>query len=232
MNKNNLITFSLIILALIASAYIRNFTWQDPVTLWSNAVSQSPNKVRPNYEMGLAYAARGANSIAFTYMKRAKNLDASFFGNAMFLQAKKYQQEGRSDEAIREYKKILRQQPNSPEALNSLGMIYFQKSLFIEAEQAFIEAIRMKPAFSEAHSNLGQVYQQMNHLEGATREYREAIRLNPADAEPHAELGYVYAKAAQYEAAIAEFRIALKLDPQHANARRYLEQALAYTKAR
>lgn len=69
----------LIITAILAaSAYDRNFIWRDNFSLWQDTAFKSPNKARPNYELGLAYGRKKNPEMAFYYMKRAKDLDPLF----------------------------------------------------------------------------------------------------------------------------------------------------------
>ncbi len=72
-----MIFFIILILYTIVS-YNRNHIWKDDFTLWSDAVMKSPNKARPNYELGRAYSDYNDFDSAYHYMKRATELDPAF----------------------------------------------------------------------------------------------------------------------------------------------------------
>lgn len=56
----------------------RNAVWHDDIGLWGDTVKKSPNKARPNYELGVSYSEINNAEKAFYYMKRAGQLDARY----------------------------------------------------------------------------------------------------------------------------------------------------------
>lgn len=63
----------------------------------------------------------------------------------------------KTDRAIEEYHKILRDYP-LPEIYNNLGVIYSQQGLYEKALQSFQEAIHINPKYNIAIENLGDLY--------------------------------------------------------------------------
>ena len=69
----------------------------------------------------------------------------------------------------------LKTDPESPEACNALGSVYFGQGSLNEARDAFLKAIRFEPNFAWAHYNLGLVLQQQKENKEAARHFRLAL---------------------------------------------------------
>ena len=129
-----------------------------------------------------------------------------------------YQDLGRSDEAIQEYKTALALEPNYAEAHNNLGSIYSKLERPDEAIQEFRTALTLKSDNAEAHYNLGIAYQKLERFDEAIQEFRTALTLKPHDAEAHYNLGNVYKDLGRPEEAIREYEAAVTLNPNYAEA--------------
>ena len=63
-----------IVAALATAAWSRNSILQDDLSRWQDTVLKSPNKARPNYELGKAYGRRLQTKEAIYYMSKAAEL--------------------------------------------------------------------------------------------------------------------------------------------------------------
>ncbi len=133
---------------------------------------------------------------------------------------------GALDEAIQQYDFILARDPRHANALNGLGVALAMKGQPAIARARIEESLRLMPDNAGAHSNLGNVCSMLGDHQGAVRHYRRATELQP-DAHTHAQLGFTLAQLGRRDEAIAEFRAALRLRPDHAQAKAWLEAALA-----
>jgi Flp pilus assembly protein TadD len=125
---------------------------------------------------------------------------------------------GRLDEAIGEYKKALRLQPNHANAHNNLGLAYDSLGRTDEAIEELMLALRITPDIPEAHNNLGNFYYKKGRMDEATDEYKEAIRLRPDYPEAHNNLGLAYDNLGRTDEALEEFKEAISLRPDFAEA--------------
>jgi len=94
-----------------------------------------------------------------------------------------YHNEGRLDEAIREYQAALRVNPNYAETHYNLGLAYRQQGRLDEAIHEYEAALRINPDDVESHLNLGMAYGEQGRLNDAIRECQVALRINPDFAE-------------------------------------------------
>jgi tetratricopeptide (TPR) repeat protein len=103
---------------------LRNDVWLEELTLWSDAVSKSPNKARPYNGLGVTYRKKGMLDEAILQLKRAIEPNFSKAHNNL---GAAYWKKGLIDRAIAEYKKGLIINPNYAIAHNNLAMAYYKK---------------------------------------------------------------------------------------------------------
>ncbi|MEM3649355.1 MAG: tetratricopeptide repeat protein, partial [Candidatus Jordarchaeaceae archaeon] len=89
--------------------------------------------------------------------------------------------EGYFDEAILEFRKALRLDPDLIEAHMGLGDAFSQRGLLDEAIQEYREVIRLEQYDAYAHLKLARLLLRKGTLDEAIREFREAIRVKPND---------------------------------------------------
>lgn len=108
---------------------------------------------------------------------------------ALLAQAMTFHRQGNLLEARSLYERVLRSQPEHPEALNFFGILHQQQGQSTQAEQLIRRAIRAAPTYASAHTNLGNVLIVQQRYEDAIAAYRQAIILKPDDVEACVNLG-------------------------------------------
>lgn len=116
-----------------------------------------------------------------------------------------------------ELEKAIALDPNSPEALNQLGVTYRMQDRFGESEQQFVKALDIDPNFSEALVNQGITKLEKGDIGGAKSTYEQAIRLNSKNYMAHYRLGEAYAKGGDYHEALKHYNNALYLNKGNAS---------------
>ena len=81
-------------------------------------------------------------------------------------------EQGKTDEAIREYREAIRLNPNFAAAYNNLGFALRSQSRDNEAIWEYLEAIRLKPDLAAAHNNLAVSLYFTGDYAGAWKEVR------------------------------------------------------------
>lgn len=128
------------------------------------------------------------------------------------------------DEALAEFIKALKSDPNYAKTYNILGTRYLNSNMLKEAKRCFEKALEIDPDYAKAHNNLGLVYYYQNKPDEALEECKKAIKINPNYAGARAALGKIYLRGGLYDEAIKE----CKLEPQTGEAVYVLD--LAYFK--
>lgn len=109
--------------------------------------------------------------------------------------------------------------PDSPEALNDLGIAYGRSGRIVEAEQALRQAVSLRPEHANGWHNLGNVLKMLNRIEEAERAYLISVALAPNDAELHLSLGVFWRMCGKTMQAIAALTNSVRLAPQGLEAR-------------
>ena len=159
----------------------------------------------------------GRLDLAETYYKELLNdlpentVLLTNFGTLKF-QRKKF------DEGVRLIERSLKIDPDQPNALNNLGVIFLGLNLPEEALIRFDGAIKFQKNYVEAYSNRGNALKDLNRLEEALLSYDFAISINSSYAKAHSNRGNVLKDLNRLNEAILSYDIAINLMPSYANA--------------
>lgn len=122
-------------------------------------------------------------------------------------------QQGRSEEALREHLESLRLKPAAAIPQNNAGVALQHLGRFDEAITRHQEAIRLKPRYPEAFYNLGTALERRGRFEEAVTNYLQAITLRPTYADAHFNLGTLQLRLGRWEDARQQFERTLALAP-------------------
>jgi len=203
----------------------RNEVWQDPVSLWSDAVKKSPNKARPYSNLGEALAGQGSLEGAVAHYRKALQLQPDYpaahnnLGQALVRQ-------GATEQAIAHYRQALRIKPRFATANYNLGNALLRRGDIDEAIVFYRQALKVQPEYPTAHNNLGNALFRQGNLEEAIAHYREALRMQPDLVDAHNNLGVALANTGNPREAIVHYHEALRMHPDFANAHFNLGNAL------
>ena len=90
-----------------------------------------------------------------------------------------YYNQGRLDEAVKEYLAALRLKPDLPEVHNNIGNTHTKQGRLDEAIEEYTAALRFNPDYADAHYNLGLAYWKKGLKYEAREEFEMALRLKP-----------------------------------------------------
>jgi Tfp pilus assembly protein PilF len=136
------------------------------------------------------------------------------------------QQEGRLDEAEKQYNAALRFDPNYVKVYVNLGQLFVSKDKLDEAKKNYTKAIELEPQIGEARAGYAYVLERLGQPDQARAEYENAIRLSPKSARLFYTYGAFLDKRGELDAAIAQYQRALQVDPSLADAHSELATAL------
>lgn len=140
-------------------------------------------------------------------------------------------QRGKYDRAEKIYKRILKANPDSVDALHFLGMLEHQRGKRVRAVELIQRALDLDPGYADAHNNLGNVLRDSGYPELAEASYRSALKINPELPEALSNVAVVERGRGNLEEAGALLRRAIDLRPGAAFAHFNLGTVLAGQKA-
>jgi tetratricopeptide (TPR) repeat protein len=129
-----------------------------------------------------------------------------------FLLGAALQARGHLDQAIAEFREVIRLKPDHV-AYSNIGNILRSQGKAEEATAEFHKAIQIKPDYAEAYSNLGAALKNLRRFDEAVATFNEAIRLMPDSAIIRYNLGTALQGQEKLDEAIAAYRDAIRLKP-------------------
>jgi tetratricopeptide (TPR) repeat protein len=148
----------------------------------------------------------GILSLACMLLPSSRAQENSASVQQHFLAAQQDQQNGQLDAAVREYRAVLRLQPELPEAYVNLGLAYYAQAKFDDSAQALVRAGRLRPGMRGVSLWLGIDYVKLHRPVQGAAFLREAIRQDPADKLAQSWLGTALWDAGQMDAALLQLR--------------------------
>ncbi len=145
-----------------------------------------------------------------------------------------YLKKSMSGSALREFKKVVDEDPRNFKAYYQMGLIeendmmryrdmvdpdeggiiFFREFAEKNKEKAtyyFNKAIAINPMFTELYYRLGLIYFEFDDLDEMIRLLEKAVIINPKDKNCHLFLGFAYHQSQKYELAEREYEDAMKL---------------------
>ena len=129
-----------------------------------------------------------------------------------------FAKQNKIDEALLNYKKSIKINPNYFQAYNNLGACMYSLGKIDEAIQNYQQVIKLEPNHADAHNNLGAAYKELGENEKAIKFYEKAIEIQPNHADAHNNLGAAYKELGENEKAIKFYEKAIEIQPNHADA--------------
>src|SRR5206468_6273691 len=137
-------------------------------------------------------------------------------GRTLFAQAKALHQSGKLAAAQEMYEKALQEDPEDPDALHFLGLLYFHRGKGAGGVEMMYRAIAARPDCSEFYCNLGLVLGQTERYEEALEVLDHAIELDPDSADAYDNRGNALDLLKRHDEALESWRRAVTLRPDSA----------------
>ena len=166
------------------------------------------------FDLGLTYYYRDRYDQAIEHLQRAIRLKPDY-APAINTLGNTYSAMGQWDKAIETYEKIIEDAfYGTPHfALSNMGVAYYHKKDYAQAEHYFLEALKLNPDFINALAGLGTLYIDQGRYYEAVVKLGRAVRKDPKVGKLHFELGRAYRGQGDTVQARAEFAKAAELAP-------------------
>jgi len=163
--------------------------------------------------------------------------DFSLFGHAVDVTERNYlahyrlgyawNEAGRLDEALEQYRLSVEANPRYADAHNDIGLVLQKQGRAEEAIESYRRAVEIDPDHRVARGNLAYTLDVTGRSVEAAREYEEALRRFPSDAELHFDLALSLLRQNRFGEAADQLARAIQLRSDFGEAHLFLGQALA-----
>jgi tetratricopeptide (TPR) repeat protein len=150
-----------IVITLSATTYLRNIIWRDEIRLWQDVIEKSPNKARPQYNLGVAYKDKGMTEMAIKHYRLALMIKPEF-PKARNNLGVAYKDKGMLREAMEQYRIAARLDPEDAGIRFNLGVTYLDFGLLEEARREFEIAVKIQPDHNQARHFLNYVNRELS----------------------------------------------------------------------
>ncbi len=134
--------------------------------------------------------------------------------------------QGRTSQAIDNYRRALEINPGFAEAASNLALALAKSEEFEEAEEWLQRALALNPDMLAARLNLGAVQQELGKLEESAESFEQAVRHSPDSAVARFNLANGYARLFRMDEAVENYRAAIAVDPEFVDPHWNLSHAL------
>ena len=165
-----------LIVAAALATHARAEVWSDPVLLWQDTASKSPDKVRAHFQLAFAYFDRGRFDLAVSEFEKA----ASYRPPTTDLLVDwglAYDGLNQPDKALEKFRQAVALEP-SAHTYTQIGYIHAKRSEWKEATEAFETAQKLDPNFAITYMYKGQVFLATNQPAAAVAEFQHALALD------------------------------------------------------
>jgi tetratricopeptide (TPR) repeat protein len=204
-----------IVLSMVS--YKRNTVWQDGITLWTDAVSKSPDKARCYYERGSEYVRQENYQLANIDFTKAISLNPNYseaFNNRGYIRfvQKDYKN------AINDFNLALRYSPNYVDALINRMESYIALGMNDKALQDLKFLIDGRAINEKDHLKLGEIFTRMKEYSRAIGQYQATLQKDPNNYLINYQLGLVFKELQDYGNALAQLNQSISKNKNFADA--------------
>ena len=132
------------------------------------------------------------------------------------------QQAGQINNAMEQYREVLRLDPNQEHANLDLGVALAMTGQLQEATNCFVRALRNRPDWSGTHLNLARALFELGDFSGALTHYAEAVRLDSNTVVAFTSLAGDLSARGKSDEAVRYYLEALRFNPADAEAHYHL----------
>ena len=168
-----------LVILLIATVvtHARAEVWSNPITLWEDTVSKSPNKSRDHLQLAAAYYDQGKFDLALAEYQKASQIDPPEY--SMLLNwALTYDSLNQPENALAKLRQAAALDATA-HVYSQIGMVYGKRGQWREAMESLDQAQKIDPNFAMTYYYKGVVNLSTNDLPAAEANFGRAAGLDP-----------------------------------------------------
>jgi tetratricopeptide (TPR) repeat protein len=205
---------SVVLILFAVCSYRQIGFWHDSYSLFSHALSVTPDNVIAEDNLGTAYAERGFQQEAMQHYAAATRLTpgltAPHYNLAtMLLRA------NRLDDAQREYEIVVRNSKDDAQlaqTYNNLGILFTEKNQIAEALRAFDMAIQLNSGEVNSYIGRGTIEYQAAKFDAALADFSQAAQIGNSPL-AYFWIGKTLEQKGDTRAAIAAYKATVSIAP-------------------
>jgi len=178
----------------------RNKVWQEPLSLWSDSVSKSPNKSRPWNNLGFIYLQNNDYAEADSCFHRAITVNPSDFAALNNLGVSSFNQKKYIKALACFYRSFAANRKYQP-AINNMAKMLIDIKYYSLSIRVLNYLLFLNPNHQEALYNMGLAYMNLGDDELAINTYKKLISLYPDYSDAYFNLGVIYLYLGKFEQA-------------------------------
>lgn len=164
----------------LGDVHFKREDYDKAIGSFEKTLSIDPGFSEAHNYMGTAYEIQGRLEKAIgEYHKALENTEYATPQFPHWNLGSLYLKQERYDDALREFKDVLRFDPESVIAHNGLGKVHHQEGRFKEAIVSYQHALKRAPEYLDAHYNLAFSYMKKGSKDLAAKSFEKVIELSP-----------------------------------------------------
>ena len=152
--------------------------------------------------------------------REPENLKAAFALGSLYLRS------GQGDQALKCFRRVQTQLPESAALLNNIGKAYSLMADEAQALKNFRGACELDPQLAEVWFNLAELDQRSGRYEQSVLNFQKAVEIDPGVSAAYNNMGNALVSLKRYPEAIAAFQKVVDLEPDLAQGHYNLGSAL------
>ncbi len=167
-----------LVLVLGAMTWQRNRVWRDVEVLWQDCAGKSPDKARPQYNLGVYYARHEQPDEAIRRYRNAVRLRPKYI-EALLNLGLTLMEQGELQEAFETFSDAIRHKPDHPD-------LYINRAVVLKKlgkpEAALADnqaAVALMPDNAKAQFNLGTAFQTLGRTKEEIAAYERVLEIDP-----------------------------------------------------
>jgi tetratricopeptide (TPR) repeat protein len=177
-DRKQLITgCSVVVLLCAIATYIRAGVWADPVALWTDTVSKSPNNRRAHFQLAYAQWQAQRPDIAVAEFQKTAQI-GPVTSDLLLDWGLAFDSLHQTDQAIAKLRESVAMEPTA-EAYVNIAKVYAENAQWQEALAALDSAQKINPNNVTIYAYRGKIHLKNNRICEAIAEYRHTLQIDP-----------------------------------------------------
>ncbi len=187
--------------------------WQNPETLWTQAISNYPNAFVAYKNRGNYYGQNGKTDLAmqdYLYLQSRGEMDSQVYGNMGNI----YRMRNEMDKAFESYQMQVKLDEEDYKGHINVGIMHSIRNEHEAAIRKYQDAIDRGAPANSVILNRGISLNSMQRYAEAIQDFTNFLSYNPYNLDAYRNRGLSYFQLKEYDKAIADFEKGKNLAPQ------------------